>query len=379
MSKPRPVILIGPTCDDPAESVSAVNLALVDGLQDRYTFVCSAVNRRHGLTRQSQVNFWNLYYLLKHLLIWFMNILKHRPKIAHYAISSGMAMEKGLVMLGLARNCGARTVGHLHSGGFIDHWNTLSPMRRRFASAQLARLDAFIVLSETWRSLVVQKVGIPMEKIHIVNNPIAAGFEGAALGIPIERLGNHILSLGTMGRDKGVLELVGACAAVAREVPDFTLDIVGPEREPGIRDLVSRQIADLNLGGQVRLQESVHGDAKLDLFRDASIFVLPSHYENFPLVVLEAAAAGHAIITTPVGAVPEFFEDGVSAIFVEICNSAQLADAITRLIRNPGERQRLANRAREVFRGRLSRGGIMESLRGVYERLLGNGAAKSSS
>ena len=364
------MILIGPMCEDPAESVSAVNHAFVDGLQDRFTFVYSACNRRYGGTRQSQLNLWNLYYLLKHLLIWFSMLLQYRPQIAHYAISSGAAMEKGFLMLGLARICGARTVGHLHSGGFINHWNQLSRMRRHFAFKQLAKLDGFIVLSETWRELIEEHIGIAREKLFVVNNPIASSFEDATMAMPLERPGNRLLSLGTMGRDKGVLELVAACAVVARVTQDFRLDIVGPEREPGIRDQVSRQVMNLGLTAMVRLHGSVHGPAKLDLFREASIFVLPSAFENFPLVVLEAAAAGQAIITTRVGAVPEFFEDGVSAVFVDIGNEVQLADAITRLVGNPDERLRLAAGAREVFQRRLSRAGILKSLQGLYEHVL---------
>lgn len=370
MNQDTPVILIGPMCEDPAESVSAVNRAFVDGLQDRFTFVCSACNRRYGATRQSQLNLWNLYYLLKHLLIWFAKLLQYRPQIAHYAISSGTAMEKGFLMLGLARICGARTVGHLHSGGFIDHWNQLSRMRRHFASRQLAKLDGFIVLSETWRELIEEHIGIARDKLFVVNNPIATSFEDAMIAMPLDRPGNRLFSLGTMGRSKGVLELVAACAVVAKETRDFMLDIVGPEREPGIRDLVSRQVMNLSLTALVRLQGSVHGPAKLDLFREATIFVLPSHFENFPLVVIEAAAAGQAIITTRVGAVPEFFEDGVSAIFVDIGNEVQLADAITRLIRNPDERRRLGAGAREVYQRRLSRVKILKSLLVLYEHVL---------
>lgn len=370
MKQPKPVILIGPTCDDPAESVSSVNLALVDGLLDRFTFVCSACNRRYGMTRQSQLNLWNFYYLVKHVFIWCKNLIRHRPNAAHYAISAGMAMKKGLLMFGLARICGVRTVGHLHDGGFINHWKKLSPLNRRIALAQLAKLDALIVLSEQWRDLIVEQVGIAREKLHVVNNPIAASFEDAALAMPIVRAGNRLLSLGTMGRDKGVLELLSACSLVAKETQDFRLNIVGPERESGVLDQVSRQLVDLGLTEQVYLQGRVHGTAKLNLFREASIFVLPSHFENFPLVVLEAAAAGQAIITTRVGAVPEFFEDGVSAIFVDIGDATQLAEAISRLIRNPDERTRLANGAREVFQRNLSRAGILKSLQVVYENVL---------
>ncbi len=370
MKPQKPVILIGPTCDDPAESVSSVNLAFGEGLKDRFTFVCSACNRRHGLTRQTQLNFWNLYYLVKHVLIWCKNLIQHRPDIAHYTITSSWAMGKGFLMLGLARICGARTVGHLHDGGFVDNWQRLSPLYRRIAHAQLSKLDGFVMPSESWCDLMAEQVGLSREKLHVVNNPIGAGFEDASLAMAVERPGNRVLSLGTMGRAKGVFDLVASCAVVAEQTRDFSLDLVGQEREPGVREQVIRQLLDLDLTTQVSLLGSVPGNVKLDLFRDASIFVLPSYFENFPLVILEAAAAGHAIITTRVGAVPEFFDDDVSAIFVDIGNVKQLAEAISRLLQQPEERRRLGSAAREVFKSRLARSRIMKSLDQVYSHVL---------
>jgi glycosyltransferase involved in cell wall biosynthesis len=99
--------------------------------------------------------------------------------------------------------------------------------------------------------------------------------------------------------------------------------------------------------------------------------VLPSYYENFPLVLLEAAAAGLAIITTPVGATPEFFEDGVSALFVSPGDTKGLAEAIVSMIEDPERRMQLANEARKTFRARLGREKIMAALEEVYDQVAG--------
>lgn len=370
MKNPMPVILIGPNCDDPAESVSAVNRTLAEGLGGRFTFVCSASNRRYGLTRQSTVNFWNLFYLVKHLAIWMKNLLRHRPDVAHYAVSSGSAMEKAFLMFGVARLFGARTVGHLHSGSFLEHWKKLSPSRRRFAYAQLAKLDAFIVLSEQWRERIAEQVGIAREKIHVVNNPIDPAFEDQALCFPVVRQELAILSMGTMGRDKGVFELVEACGILRRLGHDFHLRIVGPEREPGIRATVEQKIVDESCSNSILLCGATFGADRVALFRESSIFVLPSHYENFPLVVLEAAAAGQAIVTTPVGAIPEFFKHDVSAVFVPVKDVSALAKAIEHLVLHPAESHELGQEARRAFQGHLKRDRILSSLEAAYAAIL---------
>ena len=367
MNQRKPVVLIGPISDDPAESVSAVNRALASGLTDRYTFVYCHANRRHGGTRQSRINGWNLYYLFKHAVIWCWNLVRHRPDIAHYAISSGPALKKGLVFLWLARQMGARTVGHLHSGSFLTFWDRLSPERRNSALRAFTQLNAFVVLSESWRTSVTTHIGVPPGKVFVVNNPIDAAFEAKALALPFERPGTLvILSLGVLGRDKGVLDLIAACALIRSRVPHFTLELAGPEREPGIAELVKQRAKEGGLGEQVRLVGSVWGAKKLALFAEASVFILPSYYENFPLVLLEAAAAGQAIISTPVGAVPEFFVDTESALFVEIGNVQQLATAIERVLIDQAERHRLARNGREVFCRKLARAEILNSLDQVY-------------
>lgn len=375
MERRRPTVLIGPITDDPAESVSAVNKALMDGLSDKYRFLGSNSRRRYGTTRQSRLNIWNGYYLAKHFLIWTLNLVRYRPQIAHYAINAGWALWKGLLFLRIARWLGARTVGHLHSGSFLTYWKSLPPRSQRKALTQLSRLDAIVVLSESWRVSMITEVGVAADKLRVVNNPIDGRFEEAALEMPLGRTNVEILAMGVMGKDKGIFELVRSAAEAQSRGAKFTLHLAGPERDPGIFDSVQKQLGAAGISSSVRIAGRVHGKDKITLFRNTAISVLPSYYENFPLVLLEAAAAGHAIITTPVGAVPEFFTDGVSAIYVEIGDVSDLTNAIFRLATDTEELKRLGRAARELFCERLSRPKIMASLDSVYQDVLKGGKA----
>lgn len=165
-------VIIGPISDDPAESVSGVNRAIMAGLANSVQFVPSRTDRRFGTTRQSQLNFWNIYYVVKHTALWLYNILRHRPAIAHYAINSGWALRKGLLFLGLARRLGLKTIGHLHSGSFLTFWSKLPAGQKAKALRQLNQLDALVVLSDTWKRDVAAHIGVGAEKLHVVNNPI---------------------------------------------------------------------------------------------------------------------------------------------------------------------------------------------------------------
>ena len=358
-----------------------VNKAFVEGLNDIYSFVEHGSNRRFGMSRQSLLNPTNGLYFLKHFLEWIWHLSKVRPDIAHYAINSGWALEKSLLFLKTARFFGAKTVGHLHSGSLLKFWRKIPEGRRRRALEGLLRLDGLVVLSNYWQQEIRNLLNFPEKKLFVVNNPIDAQFERPALEFPFERNNLSILSLGVMGREKGVMDLLDAIGQLKQSGKSgFSLQLAGPEREPGILMNVKQHLKEHDLENIVSLLPGVWGEEKLNLFRNASIFVLPSYIENFPLVVLEAAAAGMAIITTPVGATPEFFVHNESALFVKPGNVTQLAEALVRLVESPAERVRLGRAARDVFQKRLSRQKIMESMAAVYAAVLnghGSGALNS--
>lgn len=125
-----------------------------------------------------------------------------------------------------------------------------------------------------------------------------------------------------------------------------------------------------NLENKVNIIAQITEETKIELFKQASIFLLPSYTENLPLVAIEAAAAGLPIIATPVGGLPEFFKHNESIIFVEPGDVNQIANAIEDLFNDETKRERLGKAAREVFLTKLSRSEIMSSLDKIYQHVL---------
>lgn len=106
----------------------------------------------------------------------------------------------------------------------------------------------------------------------------------------------HLLFLGRIHPIKGVDLLLRAWRAVEHRFPDWDLHIVGPDNAGHLAEMRALA-ADLRLQ-RVVFRGPLFGKEKLRTYRAASLFVLPTHSENFGLTVSEALAAGTPAIVT---------------------------------------------------------------------------------
>jgi len=366
--KRKSTILIGSLSKNNRGAIPNITKAFVHDLKMKYEFVPHFADRKFGSASLAEFNPVNVYYFLKHLFFWIGRLALYNPNIAHYPITSYWNLVKALVFLKIAKMLHAKTVGHLHGGAFDDFWKTLSKMRRRFATRELNQLDVLIVLSDGWKSWVCEIIGLEDEKVMVVNNPIEIEFEKRALSFkPAEN--PSIFFIGSLGKRKGVYDIL-TVASLLKERRIYTvISLAGPEAKRGnlreIGGIVAREQLD-----NVKVSKPLYGREKIEYFERNSIFLFPSYNENFPLVILEAAAAAKAIITSRVGALPEFFEHNESVIFVEPGNIDQIVNAVIELISDRNKRLRLGAGARKVFINKLSRDKIINSLDKVYQSIL---------
>lgn len=150
--------------------------------------------------------------------------------------------------------------------------------------------------------------------------------------------------------------------------PKLRLLLVG---DGPLRPELEERIRALGLEGRVHLL-GIRTDVP-EILAGADVFVLSSRWEGNPLSVMEAMAAGKAIIATAVGGVPELVQDEVSGILVPPGDEEGLAWAITRLVEDMGLRLRLgqeaSNRAREQFDVRI----MVRQYEALYNRILAKG------
>lgn len=338
----------------------------MEGLSDRYDFIPFHAERKYGVTATANLNLINVYYLLKHLTLWIFTIIRYRPDIVHYPVTSYWNMEKSLVFLAVSKTLGRKTVGHLHGGGFPDFWKSISPLRKKIALALFGRVDDIVVLSEYWRDFVSKTIS--PKHVSIVHNVIDKEFEEGIRKNPKGGNGN-ILFVGNVGKNKGVYDIIEAVHKIKNSI-HLKLELVGPEGRKNDLDKIRALVEKYDLDDCVKIRGPLYGTDKIDAFKRAGLFLLPSYAENFPLVILEAACAGLAIITTKVGAIPEFFQDKKSACFVQPGNIDQIANTIVELLSNDKKRENLGDEARRVYVNKLARETIINSLDKCYSNVL---------
>ncbi len=106
-----------------------------------------------------------------------------------------------------------------------------------------------------------------------------------------------ILFLSRIHVKKGINFLIEAVAVMKDELKGYKINIAGEGEEDYIGEL--RQLASrLGVTDNIRFIGGIYGDKKWELFRNADLFVLPTHSENFGIVVAEALACGTPVVTT---------------------------------------------------------------------------------
>jgi glycosyltransferase involved in cell wall biosynthesis len=288
-----------------------------------------------------------------------------RPAIVHVHCASRASFARKSLLLAIARLAGCRTVFHLHGGEFRLFAGTESGAALRWwIRRTLERSSAVVALSDSWAGFV--RGYAPAARVVVVPNPVAlpAAVADAGEG-PDERSGEQaarILFLGRAETGKGVFELVAAVAALADAFPAIRLVIGGS----GDLAHVRRYAAALNIAERLETPGWLDPHQKARELARAQIFCLPSHAEGLPMAMLEAMAAGKAVVVTRVGAMPEAIEDRANGMLVPPRDVPALAAALAALLSDDALRTRLGGQARATVVQRFSTEVALAKLAALY-------------
>lgn len=257
---------------------------------------------------------------------------------------------------------------HLHGAGYVGFLDSLNPAQLRAVRAFFGGAAAVVTLGDSWRQLVLDRLGTAPETTVVVGNGVEAVRRGAETC--------SIVHLGELSRRKGVDVLLEAAAEVLPGHPEWSLRLVGPTPEP---DLVARaHELGVRLGGRVEVAGPKFGDEKLPYLTTAGIFALVSRHEGLPMAMLEAMSAGVPVVMTPVGAIDEVVTDGENGRLVPAEDVAALTAALDGLIRGPGLRQRLGAAGQQTWRERFSSDAMLDGIQRVWRLALGQPVGRSA-
>jgi glycosyltransferase involved in cell wall biosynthesis len=209
--------------------------------------------------------------------------------------------------------------------------------------------DAIVANSQAVIEDVVAREGLARDRLRLIRNGVeipaplteperAALRAGFGVG-PDELLVGTVANLKPV---KGIDHIVATAAAITAALPEARFRVIG---EGFQRPELEARIAALGLGSRVVLAGQMPDARKL--YGAFDIALHASNAEGLPNAVLEAAAAGRAIVATAAGGTGEIVLDGQTGLLVPVGDRDALAAGIVRLARDPDLRARLGAAARE--------------------------------
>lgn len=201
--------------------------------------------------------------------------------------------------------------------------------------------DQIITVSEAMKVELKERYGVGLN-VTVVPNGVSNRFYGKFnCTEPTES--KVVLYVGRLVREKGVMDLMHAFALIHREYPRSELEIIGS----GPLETLLRQLSiSLGISAATDFVGFISDEGVLsEHYSRADVVVIPSHYEPFGLVALEAMASGVPVVTSGVGGLAEVVTDK-SGLTVTPCSPTEIANAVCAIFGNPSLSAELSKVAR---------------------------------
>jgi colanic acid/amylovoran biosynthesis glycosyltransferase len=280
-------------------------------------------------------------------------------------------MQVGEGML-VARACRRAGITHIHAhmgqapanvAWFASHFiNAANPAKRatwsvtihgpqdcldeprKLLARKIEAADFVVTVSDyTKAQLLWRAPAETWHKIHTIRCGIDLTIEFAA---PRQRGEDpfRILIVARVSPEKGHSILLEAIAALRDRGHDVRLEIVGPgDFETAFGALAER----LGVRDLVSTTSGISPSEVIERMRQSDVLCVPSFAEGLPVVIMEAAAVGLAVVATGISGIPELIEHDVTGLLTIPARHDLLADALERLLLDPELHARITRNARQ--------------------------------
>jgi glycogen(starch) synthase len=185
--------------------------------------------------------------------------------------------------------------------------------------------------------------------------------------------------IGFAGRlvyEKGVQHLLHAVPELRRRHPGLRVVIAGDGPQRGELEATAGR---LDLHREVSFTGFVPAPGLSSTMASTDAMVVPSIYEPFGLVALEAAAAGAPLAVSETGGLAEIVEPGVTGLRFRVRDAEALTESVSSLISDREAARAMADAARTMVRERYGWSDVAKATAGVYARVMGDGRTKRPS
>jgi glycosyltransferase involved in cell wall biosynthesis len=254
-------------------------------------------------------------------------------------------------------------LGYLFSGaGLRRHLATLAyrvcclSRRNHFIFQNPEDRDGFIAagVATPEQTVLIRGSGVDIEKFRPSPEPE---------GPPV------VLMPARMLWDKGVAELIDAARLLRDRGRACRIILAGAPDLHNPRTVKPEELRGWEREGLIEWWDHQHDMASV--FQRSTFVVLPSYREGVPKALLEACAAGRAIVTTDVPGCREVVRHGENGLLVPARDSRALADAIDELASNPARRDLMGQAGRAMAVAQFSETAVVDATLRLYRDILG--------
>lgn len=300
---------------------------------------------------------YSIYAFLKFLVIYKKYDLFH----LHMA-SYGSTFRKAWYLKVIKRS-GKKAIVHIHGAKYLVFYEQLNEKKKEKVRRYLENADMVLALSKDWKEKFDSVFGL--KNCRILENGIDVDKYAAAI-TDDTKVYHSFAVLGRLGQRKGTYDLLNAAETVVKEIPDFKCYLAGDGEVEKVRKVIQEK----GLENNVMAIGWIGPEKKILLLKKVSTVVLPSYHEGLPMSILEGMAAGKAVVSTTVGAIPEVVgkENG---ILIKPGNVEALEKALVQCCRNPEMVKRMAEENVEKIHRKFSVERMHTRLAEYYEECLG--------
>lgn len=217
-----------------------------------------------------------------------------------------------------------------------------------------------ISISKSVKNHVEDKLKVNSTNSHLIYNAIPKKYLKKIK--QSEQL--NIVFVGRLEKQKSISTLLKSIYVIKKNKPDlfFNVEIIGD-------GTLRKELENLNYNLKIDDYVQFRGEQKkVDVFYSkADIFILPSIWEGFGIVILEAFRAKVAVIASNIEGPSELIKDNVNGLLFEPANEVELAEKLLLLINNAKKRKELAENGYNSFTEKYTIDSYVNSLNNLYE------------
>src|SRR3989344_4870962 len=341
MKPKKNILLIGPAklsgCPV-GGMVSYIETILKSNLAKDYNFLLLNTSKQLSVSNNF---FLNILNSLKKITKLFYLLSVKNIDIVHINSSSYLGFfEKQLFAL-ISKLYRKKDVFQIHGGKFNELYNSSSKISKLAIRTLFKSNDKIIVVGRYWFNFLSKIIN--KNKLEIVYNSVDPN-QFKCSREKRKRKNINVLSVGCLSKEKGTFDIIKAIPLVITSKKNVSFTFVGRAENESIKNKKE--------------------------YCNSDIFILPSHYESFSLVLLEAMASGLPIITTNISALPELIKDKENGFLIEKGDYKKLAGYILELVNNKNLRNFMARKNISKIEEDFSLVKMQSEIRKIYDTII---------